>query len=253
VQVAGFHVRLTFTRTSRNPPGPVMTDDGVALSLVCGAGCVEPVGEGDADDVGAGPVGAAVAVGAAVGAVVGLRPPPEDGDVVPLGEVVAPGELVAAGGDGVAVGEGVLPGFWVAWYVNALCSVVGVLPNVAYTATSYVPGCIGGAKNVADVDVLPGTTLAGTPPTKMLMFVGSALPVRTSIPPEVGSVVGARPVIWNWSLPGYCGVPPLPGAVVGAGPDVGCAVGRVVGCAVGCDVGCAPGWVVGCVVGCAVG
>lgn len=97
------------------------------------------------------------------------------------------------------------------------------MPYFAYTATSYVPGCIGGARNNADDEMFPGSTLAGTPPTRMLMFVGSALPVRSSIPPDVGRLVGASPVIWNWSVPGYCGVPPLPGAVVGAadGADVG--------------------------------
>jgi hypothetical protein len=117
-----------------------------------------------------------------------------------------------------------------------------------------VPGCIGGARNIADVELLPGSTLDGTPPTKMLMLVGSALPVRISIPPDVASVVGASPVIWNWSVPGYCGaLPPPPGSGVGVGVGVGAWVGAGVGCVVGPLVGTAVGAVVGAAVddGCA--
>lgn len=109
-----------------------------------------------------------------------------------------------------------------------MCSVVGVLPYFAYTATSYVPGCIGGARKSADDELFPGSTFAGTPPTKMLMLVGSALPVRSSMPPDVGKAVGASPVIWNWSRPGYCGVPP-PGADVGVDVDAGLELGAAVG------------------------
>lgn len=127
-----------------------MTDAGVELAPLWpdGVGCAEPVGagvagiegvdvDGDGVDVGEVPVGAGVAVGPAVG-----LPPPDDGDVVELGELVEPGELVevgelvAFGCDGWAVGVGAPPPACCARYVNALCSVVGVLPYWAYTATS---------------------------------------------------------------------------------------------------------------------
>ena len=108
-----------------------------------------------------------------------------------------------------------------------------------------MPACIGGAKNIADVELLPGSTLVGTPPTRTLMLDGSARPVRISMPPDVGSAVGANPVIWNWSVPGYCGALPPPGALVGTGVrtgvDVGEAVGPLVGPVVEEPVGCGAG------------
>ena len=64
------------------------------------------------------------------------------------------------------------------------------------------------------------------------------------MPPDVGSAVGASPVIWNWSVPGYCGVPP-PGAVVGVDVRAGVDVGPAVGCAVGWTVGWTDGRAVG--------
>ena len=62
------------------------------------------------------------------------------------------------------------------------------------------------------------------------------------MPPDVVSVVGASLVIWNWSVPGYCGVLPSPGALLGAGvrtgDDVGAVVASLVGAGVAEPVGC---------------
>ena len=108
---------MTFARTRRRPPGPVTTDGSAvpSLGLSDAAGCAGPLGVGDMGVVG---TEDAVGVGFAVGALDGSSLGDEPGAV----------------GDGDV--EPSPAGVGIAWYVRALLSVVGVLPYLAYTATS---------------------------------------------------------------------------------------------------------------------